>query len=135
VKLIIKLKYDIHYEFFLHICSLVQIFSVIVNKTYKKYIFYILLFTFIIPFIIKATHFLYVHHEHCHITFSDKTAINKTHKECPICAFDYAQFVKTTVSYQLGKVEFISDYTIKDTEKAKIQASKHSFFLRAPPVY
>ena len=49
----------------------------IMNKTilYRKHLSIFLTIVFFSPLLIKATHFLYIHHEHHHISFSDKPSM------------------------------------------------------------
>ena len=106
------------------------------NKTilYRKYFSIFLIIIFFSPLLIKATHFLYVHHEHHHISFSDKPEVNEKHKKCPICAFEFVEFIDNENPQNIGKTEFLSDYYTFHSQSAHIVFSSYSFNLRAPPV-
>ena len=106
------------------------------NKTisYKKHLSIFLTIVFFSPLFIKATHFLYVHHEHHHISFSDKPEVNEKHKNCPICAFEFVEFIDNKNPQNTGKPEFLSDYYALYSQSACIIISFFSFYLRAPPV-
>jgi hypothetical protein len=89
---------------------------------------------FINPLLIKATHFLYVHHEHHHISKSDKPEVHEKHEKCPICAFEFVEFIANKKLQNTGKPEFFSVYYAAYTQSACITKPYYSFHLRAPPV-
>ncbi len=89
---------------------------------------------FFIPLLIKATHFLYIHHEHHHISHSNKIEVSKKYHKCPICAFEFAVIIDNEKPQKTGKPEFFSDYYAFYSQSACIIRSFYSFNLRAPPV-
>ena len=106
------------------------------NKTisYRKLLIIFLTIVFFSPLLIKATHFLFVHHEHHHISFSDKPEINEKHKKCPICAYEFVEFIDNENPQNTGKPEFFSDYYTFHSQRECIILPFYSFNLRAPPV-
>ncbi|MCD4793232.1 MAG: hypothetical protein K8R54_08380 [Bacteroidales bacterium] len=108
----------------------------IMNKTvsYRKPLSIFMMIVFFSPLLVKATHFLYVHHEHHHISFSDKPEINGKHKKCPICAYEFVEFIDNENPQNTGKPEFFSDYYTFQRQSACIILSFHSFNPRGPPV-
>ncbi len=107
------------------------------NKTisYRKHLSIFLMIVFFSPLLIKATHFLYVRHEHHHISFSDKPEINKKHHKCPICAFEFVEFIENENPQNTGKPESFSDYYTFHRQSVCIIQSFYSFNPRGPPVY
>jgi len=106
------------------------------NKTisYKKLLSIFLTIVFFSPLLIKATHFLFVHHEHYQISFSDKPEINEKHKKCPVCAFEFVEFVDDESQLNNGKPYFPPDYFAVYSQSVLITIPFYSFHLRAPPV-
>lgn len=89
---------------------------------------------FFSPLLIKATHFLYVHHEHYNISNSDKPEVYEKHKKCPICAFEFIEFIDNEKLQKTAKPESFSVYFAACTQSACLTKPNHSFYLRAPPV-
>lgn len=89
---------------------------------------------FMMPIIIKTTHFLYVHHEHHHSHSTHKPAICKTHEKCSICTFDYIEFINNIPPKYASKSEIILDYYIEYPHHTKKVVVQYSFQLRAPPI-
>lgn len=105
------------------------------NKTiYRKFLSIALIIVFINPLLIKATHFLYVHHEPCHISKSDKPQIYEKHKKCPICAFKFVQFTANKKPQTISKPQFFLVYKATCSSNIYLTKSSYSFNLRAPPV-
>ena len=102
--------------------------------SYRKHLSIFLITVFFSPILIKATHFLYVHHENHHISFSDKPEINEKHEKCQICSFDFVEFIDYENPQNTGKPEFFLDYYTSYSQSAHIFFSSYSFNLRAPPV-
>ena len=79
-------------------------------------------------------HFLYVHHEHHHyFTQSDKTDINEKHDKCPICTYEFVEFIDDENFQNIGNPEFFLDYYAFYKYNAYIILFFYSFHLRAPP--
>ena len=88
---------------------------------------------FFSPILIKATHFLYIHHEH-HITHSNKPEVSKEHHKCQVCTYKFVEFIDDENPQNIGKPEFFSDYFAFHSQSACIIPTLFSFYLRAPPV-
>ncbi|MEA3495451.1 MAG: hypothetical protein U9R42_05380 [Bacteroidota bacterium] len=104
------------------------------TKSYRKYFSIFLIIVFFSPLLIKATHFLFVHHERHHISFSDKPKVNEKHKNCPICAFEFVEFIDNENPQYTVKPEFFLDYDTSYSQSEHIVFPSYSFNLRAPPV-
>jgi len=102
--------------------------------SYRKLLSIFLIILFISPLLIKWTHFLYVHHEHHHISFSDKSEFKEKHEKCPICAFEFVEFINNKKLQNTGNPESFSVYHSAFIQNACITKSNYSFYLRAPPV-
>ena len=89
---------------------------------------------FFSPLLIKATHFLYLHHEQHHAFYSKKSEVSKKHNKCPICTFEFVEFIDDENPQDIGKPEFFSDFYAFYSHGAYIILSFYSFYLRAPPV-
>jgi len=101
---------------------------------YKKFITLSLLVVFISPLLIKATHFLYVHHEPRYISKSDQPEVYKKHKTCSICAFKFVQFTANKKPQTTYKPLFFLVYKATYSPNIYLTKSSYSFNLRAPPV-
>ncbi|HPD95085.1 MAG TPA: hypothetical protein PLA24_04250 [Tenuifilaceae bacterium] len=104
------------------------------RNTYKKLLSLYLVVVFTAPLLIKATHFLYVHHEHYHSTYPSKTELAKQYQKCPICAFEFVVFFTNTNSQNKVVPEYFSDYTPLYIQSTPVLDNPYSFNLRAPPV-
>jgi len=106
------------------------------NKTilYRKHLSTLLMIVFFSPLLIKAMHFLSIHHEHHHIFHSDKSEVSKKHHKCPICTYEFVEIIDDENPQNIGKPEFFSDFYALYSHGACIILSLYSFYLRAPPV-
>jgi hypothetical protein len=101
---------------------------------YKKLISIVLVLVLVSPSFLKGAHFLFVHHEHHHISFSDRPEIEIGHTNCPICAFDFVEFIDNKHSRDTGTPEFFSHVFTLHSQSAWVLLASYSFNLRAPPV-
>lgn len=105
-------------------------------KSYKKYIALIFIVAFTFPVIIKATHFLYHHHEHYNPTcnHSHKQDVGKKHEKCLICEFEFTEFVEKTDKINISNPEYFTEIKRVFRLNIFIVSPAYSFLLRAPPV-
>ncbi len=103
------------------------------TNTYRKYISLAMLLVFFSPILIKTIHFLYVHHDHDTDHLSHQKHITKQHKQCPICSFEFVEFINNN-KVQIDTVpELILDLYTYTVQSVYIQNFFYSFNLRAPP--
>jgi len=94
---------------------------------------FFLLIVFASPFLVKASHFLFVHHHHHKCIFSEDLVVVEKHEQCPVCAFDYAVHQTTDTQHIPENHFLVSDiYTFFSTKRVAV-APVFSFHLRAPP--
>lgn len=104
------------------------------TRSYKKYLSLLLIIIFIGPIAIKATHRLFIHHEHSTISISDKQEINTSHNHCPICAFEFVEFIDSDNQPLLKNNEYLYAYYSVYIQKEIALNTFYSISLRAPPV-
>ncbi len=79
------------------------------------------------------THFLYVKHEHHHFDKSDKPTVHTKHKKCPICEFNFFEYINIKKTISSSKPVAFSVYYTSYINNACISKPHYSFLLRAPP--
>lgn len=84
--------------------------------------------------LIIATHFLYIHHDHSHISNHHKLELNKDHSECPICAYEIVNAIDDQIKFSIAKPESLSDFLAICNQVIFFIHPFYSFNLRAPPV-
>jgi hypothetical protein len=106
------------------------------NKTasYKKHLSVILAIIFMVPILIKGTHFLYMHRGHHYVSVSDQPEIHKIHYKCPICSFVFVEFIDDKEAIFTDKPIVCLVYFIADIQNRHNTRLPYSFNLRAPPV-
>ena len=104
------------------------------TKLYRKHLSVFLMIVFFIPLMIKATHFLYEHHEYYNISHSNKPELNEKHHKCEVCAYKLIQLIDNKCQPYNVKPEFLSDFLAIYSQSEFIILSFYSFSLRAPPV-
>lgn len=102
--------------------------------TYRKNLSILLVIVFITPLFIKTTHFIFVHHKHHHIYNTDKPIVYKKHKQCPICAFEFVEFIDNYKAQKLDNTDSIIIYFTLYIRTLYVKKSDYSFHLRAPPI-
>jgi len=102
------------------------------SRSFKSNFSLFLIFIFISPILIKGTHRLFVHHDHSSI--SNKLEITIKHKHCPICAFEFVEFIESDnqplPDIHKSLCEYYPEFIKGEIELQTI----YSFSLRAPPV-
>jgi len=86
------------------------------NNLYKKFLSAFLIFVFLLPIIIKATHHLYIHHEHFHHTTNTEKQFHKLYFKCPICDFKFIEYVKGKNLLRIQKPEYVINIYNLSTE-------------------
>ncbi len=76
---------------------------------------------------------MYIHHDHDTQQLSHQKHITKQHKKCPICAFEFVQFINNN-KVQIDVIpEFIKDIYTSTIQRIYVLKNIYSFNLRAPP--
>lgn len=102
------------------------------SRSFKSNFSLFLIFIFISPILIKATHRFFIHHEHSSI--SGKLEITKIHKHCPICAFEFVEFIESDNQSLPDIHKSLCEYYPEFIKGEIDLQSIYSFSLRAPPV-
>ncbi len=110
----------------------IVIFLIKLNS-YKKYLSLIMMVAFFSPILIKAFHYLYVHHDHQIHLESHQKQITQLHKTCPICSFVFVEFINDNKVYKIVVPDFFSDLYTFIYKRIYIPYNLCSFHLRAPP--
>jgi len=85
--------------------------------------------------LIKATHFLYIHHEHSSILWSNQLGFTQDHHQCPICAFKALDEIKTKALTTINKPKPALSYLPLPNYRIDDTFVLFPFNPRAPPVY
>jgi len=95
----------------------------------------LLVWVFVTPFFVKASHFVFVHHEHQHHHSSQKAEVTEYHRSCPICAFDFIEFIgNEPVVYSCNSEDIVDYYPHEPSDIAYIHYF-YCFYLRGPPAF
>ncbi len=92
-----------------------------------------MMIAFFSPILIKAFHYLYVHHDHDIHLESHQKQITQLHKTCPICSFEFVEFINDNKVHKIVVPEYISDLYTFIHQSVYISNDLYSFNLRAPP--
>ncbi len=107
-----------------------------INRSHikKKYFVLFLLFLFMLPILVKATHHLYISHEHIsHTEETSECKVDKIHEKCPICEYQITELIKEKYKTEFHKGDFVSEKCYYKPEIIKISLH-YTFPSRASPV-
>ena len=105
------------------------------NSGIKKAGTFCLLFLFTLPILVKATHHLYIPHEHnCHKEHTRENRIDKEHEKCPVCEYQIAEIREEKHTIEFLKKDFTATTCIYKQEIVFV-CLHYSFPSRASPTY
>lgn len=109
------------------------------STAYKRFLSLVLVLVLIVPTGVKLTHHMFVEHEHCHLHGHEhehgSAAIDREHKICPICAFDFVEFFSDENPPLTGSPLGLSDYFPAFIQQLTPTITLFLFYLRGPPLH
>ena len=105
------------------------------NSIIRKACAFFLLFLFMLPILVKATHHLYIPHEHdCHTEHTRENRINEEYEKCPVCEYQIAEITEEKYTIEFLKKGFTTSTCIYKQEIVLV-SSHYSFPSRASPIH